>query len=298
MLLGRSVSSETAVDGLTHGCSGPPLSATGRILPPAGRRRTSPLLITAAVESCETSGCDEVPWGFTCERGDDDRGRVPGAGVPARLVSGAQDDLDARRAALVRRGLWLAGLTIAWNVVEALVALSAGLATGSLALIAFGFDSVIEVASAAVVTWQFGHELRGGHDEERERRALRLIALTFFVLAVYVAVEAARDLLFTRAEAGESVVGIVLAALSLVVMPVLAVAKRRTAGRLGSPTLRADAQETLLCAWLSAILLAGLALHAVLGWWWADSVAALGIAGFAVREGFEAWEGDCCGDDG
>ncbi len=198
---------------------------------------------------------------------------------------------------MVSRGLWLAGLTIGWNVVEALVALSAGVTASSLALIAFGFDSVIEVASAALVVWQFRHELRGGHDQERERRALRLIALTFFVLAVYVAVEAANDLLFTRAEADESVVGIVLAAVSLVVMPVLAVAKRRTAAKLGSPTLRADSQETLLCAWLSAILLAGLALHAVLGWWWADSVAAVGIAAFAVKEGLEAWEGDRC-DDG
>src|SRR5690606_10294627 len=121
----------------------------------------------------------------------------------------------ARREGLVRRGLWLAGLTIAWNVVEAVVAVGAGLAAGSLALVAFGFDSIIEVLSACVVVWQFRGELRGGFDETRERRALRLIAVTFFVLAAYVAVEAVRDLFFVDAEAAASTVGVVLAALSL-----------------------------------------------------------------------------------
>ncbi len=198
---------------------------------------------------------------------------------------------------LVRRGLWLAALTISWNVIEAVVAISAGIAAGSLALVAFGFDSIIEVLSAWVVVWQFRGELRGGYDEARERKALKAIAVTFFVLAAYVVVEAARDLLFTHGEADESTVGIVLAALSLAVMPTLAIAKRRTAADLGSPTLRADAQETFLCAWLSAALLAGLALNAALGWWWADSLAALAIAALAVKEGREAWEGDRCDDD-
>jgi divalent metal cation (Fe/Co/Zn/Cd) transporter len=198
----------------------------------------------------------------------------------------------AGRDRLVRRGLWLAGLTIAWNVVEAVVAVGAGLAAGSLALVAFGFDSVIEVLSACVVVWQFRGELRGGFDEARERRALRLIAVTFFVLAAYVAVEAGRDLFVVDDEAAGSTVGIVLAALSLAVMPALAWAKRRTATELGSPTLRADARETFLCAWLSAALLAGLALNAAFGWWWADPVAALAIAAFAVKEGREAWGGD------
>lgn len=196
------------------------------------------------------------------------------------------------RERLVRRGLWLAGLTIAWNVIEAVVAVTAGLAAGSLALVAFGFDSTIEVLSAWVVVWQFRAELRGGYDHERERRALRLIAITFFVLAAYVLIEAGRDLFLVDGEAGESVVGIVLAAASLVAMPSLAWAKRRTATPLGSPTLRADAQETLLCAWLSASLLAGLALNAALGWWWADPVAAVAIAALAAREGLEAWRGD------
>lgn len=202
-----------------------------------------------------------------------------------------------RRDDLVRRGLWLAALTIAWNVVEAVVAISAGIAAGSLALVAFGFDSIIEVLSAWVVVWQFRGELRGGYDRERERRALRAIAVTFFVLAGYIVFEAGRDLFFTDGQADESTVGIILAALSLAVMPTLAFAKHRTAAELGSPTLRADAQETLLCAWLSAALLAGLALNAALGWWWADSLAALAIAALAVKEGREAWEGDDCDPD-
>ena len=193
---------------------------------------------------------------------------------------------------LVRRGLWLAGLTISWNVIEAVVAVGAGLAAGSLALVAFGFDSMIEVLSAFVVVWQFRAELRVGHDQGRERVALRLIAVTFFVLAGYVLFESTRDLFFGGTEADTSPVGIVLASLSLVVMPTLGWAKRQTAMRLGSPTLRADAQETVLCAWLSAALLGGLSLNAVLGWWWADPVAALAIAAFAVKEGREAWLGD------
>lgn len=184
------------------------------------------------------------------------------------------------------RAFRLEYLTIGWNVVEAVVAVAAGIAAGSLALIGFGLDSLIEVFAATVVVWQ----LRGV-SEERERRALRLIALSFLVLAGFVVVEAVRDLLI-GAEAKESVVGIVLATVSLVVMPALAVAKRRTAKRMGSATLMADSTETLLCSYLSAILLAGLVLNATVGWWWADSLAALGIAFLAAREGLEIWSGD------
>jgi divalent metal cation (Fe/Co/Zn/Cd) transporter len=191
-----------------------------------------------------------------------------------------------------RRGLALAGLTIAWNVVEGIVAVGAGVAAGSIALVGFAFDSTVEVLSAWVVVWQFRAELRGGYDEARERRALRLIGVTFFVLAAYVSVEAVRDLFFVDAQAHESTVGIALAATSLLVMPVLAWAKKRTAGQLGSPTLRADATETLLCTWLSATLLVGLVLNATVNWWWADPVAALVIAGLAAHEGLEAIRGD------
>ena len=193
---------------------------------------------------------------------------------------------------LRRRGLLLAAVTIGWNLVEAVVAVTAGLAAGSIALVGFGFDSTIEVASAWVVVWQFRGELRGGYDEDRERRALRLIGVTFFVLAAYVCVEAVRDLVFVDGQADESTIGVALAAVSLAVMPALAWAKRRTADQLGSPTLRADATETLLCAWLSAVLLAGLALNATVGWWWADPLAALAIAGLAAHEGVEAIRDD------
>ena len=173
---------------------------------------------------------------------------------------------------LRRRALGLAGLTIAWNVVEAVVAVVAGIAAGSIALVGFGFDSTVEVLSAWVVVWQFRAELSGGYDEGRERRALRLIGVTFFVLAAYVTVEAVRDLFLVDAEADESVVGITLASLSLLVMPVLALAKRRTADQLGSPTLRADATETLLCAWLSVVCGPP---HV--------EVSALGVVGLACR---------------
>lgn len=192
---------------------------------------------------------------------------------------------------LRRRGLWLEYLTIGWNVVEAVVAVAAGMAASSIALIGFGFDSTIEVAAAAVVVWQFRSEMRGGVDEAREQRALKMIAVTFFALAAYVTFEAARTLL-TQQTPETSTVGIVLAAVSLVVMPVLAWFKRQTALRMGSETLLADSAETFLCAWLSAILLGGLVLNSTLGWWWADPIAALGIAYLALREGLEAWSGD------
>jgi divalent metal cation (Fe/Co/Zn/Cd) transporter len=190
---------------------------------------------------------------------------------------------------LRRRGLALAVLTVAWNVVEAVVAIAAGVAAGSIALVGFGFDSTIEVMSATVVAWQFQRELRAGYDESRERRALRLIAVSFFVLATYVVTESLRGLFLADTEAAESTAGIVLAAASLVVMPALAWAKRHAADALGSRTLRADSIETMLCAWLSVVLLAGLVLNATLGWWWADPVAAIAIAAFAVTEGLEAW---------
>lgn len=192
---------------------------------------------------------------------------------------------------LHERGLLLEYLTIGWNLVEAVIALAAGLAAGSIALVGFGFDSTVEVAAAAVVVWQFRGELRGGVDEGRQERALRMIAVTFFALAGYVTFEAVRTLLIREAP-DASAVGIVLAAVSLVVMPVLAWSKRQTALRMGSRTLLADSAETFLCAWLSAILLGGLVLNSTLGWWWADPLAALGIAYLAVREGREAWRGE------
>jgi divalent metal cation (Fe/Co/Zn/Cd) transporter len=200
--------------------------------------------------------------------------------------------LDAPTAdTLRRRGLGLEYVTIGWNVIEAAVAVAAGIAAGSIALVAFGFDSSIEVFAASVVVWQFCAELRGHVDDDRERRALKLIAVTFFVLAAYVTTDAIRDVVVDE-EAEASLVGIILASVSLVVMPTLAWLKRRTGRALNSSTLIADSAETFLCSWLSAVLLIGLLLNATVGWWWADPLAALGIAFLALREGIEAWHGD------
>lgn len=188
---------------------------------------------------------------------------------------------------VVRRAVRLEWFTIAWNVVEAVVAIGAGVVAGSIALVGFGFDSSIESFAAGVVLWQ----LRGADDPARRERALKLIAVTFFLLAGYVTFESVRDLL-TRTEPETSAVGIGLAIVSLIVMPALGFAKKRVADAMNSAVLRADAAETILCAWLSGILLVGLLLNATVGWWWADPLAALGIAWLAVREGREAWLGE------
>jgi len=193
---------------------------------------------------------------------------------------------------LKRWALLLAYATIAWNVLEAIAAIAAGAAANSVGLVSFGLDSTIEVASALVVVWQF----RGGHDEQRERVALRAIAISFFALATYAAIQAVVDLV-TRSEPESSIPGIVIAALSLVVMPVLSWAKRRVGRQLGSKTVVADSAQTLLCTYLSAALLVGLVLNAAFGWWWADPLVALVVTVLALTEGREAWRGeadDCC----
>jgi divalent metal cation (Fe/Co/Zn/Cd) transporter len=179
--------------------------------------------------------------------------------------------------------------TISYNVIEAIVAITAGAVASSTALIGFGLDSVIEVASATAVAWQFS----GSDPEAREKTALRVIALSFFALAAYVTVESARAL-FGAAEAQPSTVGMVLAALSLLIMPGLSYAQRRTGRELGSRSAVADSKQTLLCTYLSGVLLVGLVLNATLGWSWADPIVALIIAAVAVREGREAWRGDHC----
>lgn len=180
--------------------------------------------------------------------------------------------------------------TITYNVIEAAVALTAGALASSAALIGFGLDSLIEVASAAAVAWQFA----GTDPQTRERTALRIIAFSFFALAAYVTVEALRAL-FGDAEAKPSTPGIVLAAVSLLVMPVLSYAQRRAGRELGSLSAVADSKQTLLCTYLSGVLLVGLLLNSLFGWSWADPLAALVIAAVAVREGLEAWRGrHCC----
>jgi divalent metal cation (Fe/Co/Zn/Cd) transporter len=194
-----------------------------------------------------------------------------------------------RQAVLRRRVRLLVAATISYNVVEAVVALIAGTVASSVALIGFGLDSVIEVSSAAAVAWQFA----GTDPQRREKTALRVIGWSFFALAAYVTVEAVRALL-GGGEAERSTVGIVLVALSVVVMPFLSLAQRRAGRELGSASAVADSEQTLLCTYLSAAVLVGLVLNAALGWWWADPTAALVLAVLAVREGRNAWRGDLC----
>lgn len=182
--------------------------------------------------------------------------------------------------------------TIGYNIAEGLIAAAAGVGAGSIALVGFGFDSFIEVAAAAVVLRRLTAELAGGEsDPGKDRRALRFIALTFFALAAYVVLEGVRDLV-TQSTPDTSPIGIALTGLSLLVMPLLARGKRKAGEALGSRLVVADAKETRLCAWLSASTFTGLVVYALAGWTWIDPVAGFAIAGFAVKEGREAWEGE------
>lgn len=194
-----------------------------------------------------------------------------------------------RTGVLRRRIRIIVAITITWNVIEAIIALAAGGAASSAALIGFGLDSTVEVVSAAAVAWQFA----APDPEKREKIALRIIAVSFFALAAYVSVDAILSLFGLRAPE-HSPVGIVIAALSLLVMPFLSWFERRTGRELGSASAVADSKQTLICTYLSAALLVGLVLNSLLGWAWADSIAALVIAGFAIRAGIEAWRGDAC----
>ncbi len=195
----------------------------------------------------------------------------------------------ARRAVLRRRIRLLVAATITYNVVEAIIAISAGTVAGSIALIGFGLDSVIEVSSAAAVAWQFS----ATDPERREKVALRVIAGSFFALAAYVTMEALRTLVNGN-EPERTTVGIVLVAVSVVVMPFLSWAQRKAGRELGSASAVADSRQTLLCTYLSAAVLVGLVLNAALGWWWADPVVALGLAAIAIREGRSALHGQTC----
>jgi divalent metal cation (Fe/Co/Zn/Cd) transporter len=194
-----------------------------------------------------------------------------------------------RKLVLQRRIRWIVAATIGYNLVEAIVALAAGTLASSTALIAFGLDSTIEVLSAAAVAWQFTRR-----DPERwEKGTLRIIAIAFFALAAYVTATSLIAL-FAHIEVEHSVLGIVITALSVIIMPFLSLAERRAGRELGSATAVADSKQTLICTYLSAAVLVGLILNSLLGWWWADPVAGLVIAGFALREGIEAARGDAC----
>jgi cation diffusion facilitator family transporter len=199
------------------------------------------------------------------------------------------------RRQLLKRGLRLEYLTVGWNVIEGTIAIAAGIASGSVALIAFGVDSFVETISGGVLIWRLGAEERGGLDEEAiervERRAEILVGVAFLMLAAYVAFESVRTLIAAEAP-DASPVGIILTAVSIVVMLWLARAKRETGEALGSRALIADSKQTRACWYLSAVALVGLGLNAALGWWWADPIAALVIVGLLVREGWEALQGD------
>ncbi|MCD5345347.1 cation transporter [Agromyces sp. H3Y2-19a] len=197
---------------------------------------------------------------------------------------------DDRRAVLHRRIRWIVAITIGYNLVEAAVSIAAGAASSSVALLGFGLDSLVEVLSAAAVAWQFTRR----EPEKYEQPTLRVIAFAFFALAAYVGVNAVLSLVGVLPEAEHSALGIAITALSVVVMPFLSLAERRTGRELGSATAVADSKQTLICTYLSAATLLGLLLNSLFGWAWADSVAALVIVVFAVREGLEAWRGDTC----
>jgi divalent metal cation (Fe/Co/Zn/Cd) transporter len=212
------------------------------------------------------------------------------AAVCADGCACAQETSGAGAVRLRRWAWWLTALTIAWNSLEAVVAIVGGVIAGSIALVGFGLDSVIEVSSALVIAWRLSRPAKDPDaDALSERRAVRLIALTFFAIAGYVAWDAATKLLGVSEEPASSPVGIALTALSLVVMPLLAWAKRRVARGLGSVALQADAAETQLCTYLSAVVLVGLAANGAFGWWWMDPLAGLVVATLAVWEGRRAW---------
>src|SRR5882672_1211061 len=195
----------------------------------------------------------------------------------------------------LRRGISLEYLTVGWNILEGAVAILSGIIAGSVALVGFGIDSAIESSSGTVLLWRLHAERKGQDVERLENQALKLVGIGFFLLAIYVAVDAIRTLIAKEAPQ-RSLVGIVLSVASLIVMPLLAKAKRRTASELSSAALHADSRQTSICAYLSAILLGGLLLNAALGWWWADPVAALAMVPIIVKEGREALKGETCAD--
>lgn len=200
-----------------------------------------------------------------------------------------------QRTNIVSRGIRLEYITVGWNVVEGAVAVLAGLLAGSVALVGFGVDSAIESSSGAVLLWRLRAEQTGKNIERAEQTALKLVGASLLLLAAYVTFNAIKTLV-TREQPQRSILGIVLSVLSLIVMPLLARAKRRTAAELNSAALHADSRQTSICAYLSAILLGGLLLNAALGWWWADPVGALAMVPIIVQEGREALKGETCTD--
>lgn len=205
--------------------------------------------------------------------------------------------INLERSKLVAKGRRLEYFTIAYNSLEGLIAVAAGLIAGSIALVGFGFDSLIEVTSGSILLWRLHADVDEARRERIEAISVRLVGACFIVLALYVTFDSVKALI-RREAPGESIVGIVLAAVSLVVMPLLVRAKRRVASGINSRALMADSKQTELCTYLSAILLGGLVLNALLGWWWADPVAALIMVPIIVKEGLEGLRGETCCDEG
>jgi divalent metal cation (Fe/Co/Zn/Cd) transporter len=205
--------------------------------------------------------------------------------------------MPASREHFIRRGLVLCVLTVVWNIIEGAVAVAAGVVAGSIALFGFGIDSFVETASGAVVGWRLSYEMRGGSQaqaEKAERWAARIAGSLLLLLACYILFDSVRVLIGFGEEPASSIVGIILTAISLILMPLLGWAKLKTARQLGSRAMRADGYESISCAWLSLAVLAGLVLNAALGWWWADPVAALVLIPLIVREGLEGLAGEAC----
>jgi divalent metal cation (Fe/Co/Zn/Cd) transporter len=208
-----------------------------------------------------------------------------------------KDTATLERAPMLRRALRLEYLTVGWNVVEGIIAVTAALLAGSVALLGFGIDSFVECASGLVLVWRLSAERRGMDRKQIERldeRAHRLVGASLFALAVYIGIDAALAL-WHQERPSPTTVGIAITLVSMVAMQWLARAKRRAAARLESRALAADAFQTTACFWLSLVTLAGIGLNSALGWWWADPVAAMGMTWFIAREGVEAWRGEDCG---
>jgi divalent metal cation (Fe/Co/Zn/Cd) transporter len=200
------------------------------------------------------------------------------------------------RADLVKRGRYLEYFTIGYNSLEGLIAVAAGLLAGSIALVGFGFDSLIEVTSGAVLLWRLHADVDEARRERVESISVRIVGICFVVLAIYVSYDSVKSLI-RREAPQESIVGIVLAAVSLIIMPLLVRAKRKVARGINSAALMAESKQTELCTYLSSILLGGLLLNALVGWWWADPMAALIMVPIIVKEGIEGLRGETCCDD-
>jgi divalent metal cation (Fe/Co/Zn/Cd) transporter len=200
------------------------------------------------------------------------------------------------RADLVKRGRYLEYFTIGYNSLEGLIAVAAGLLDGSIALVGFGFDSLIEVTSGAVLLWRLHADVDEARRERVESISVRIVGICFVVLAIYVSYDSVKSLI-RREAPQESIVGIVLAAVSLIIMPLLVRAKRKVARGINSADLMAESKQTELCTYLSSILLGGLLLNALVGWWWADPMAALIMVPIIVKEGIEGLRGETCCDD-